>query len=168
MKKVTLTLDLTYAEAEAVLALLNGTVSAASTEAVEAKLPAKEKVVEPVKELVTEAPMDSPAAPKKTVAKVKVKVTAGKKTMMPGFGRTQTQIDSFTADEAEKFEKKTDEQLLKEQRAEERLEAKKVKDQIAADKKAERDKAAEEVEAIKKAGTIAPVVTELPPKPWAL
>ena len=158
MKKVTLTLDLTYAEAEAVLALLNGTTSEAPASAVEVKL-VEAMLTTPLKAPPTNIELDIP---------VIVKPTAGKKVKMAGFGRSQKQIDDFNKDEQEKFNKKTDEQLLKEQRAEERAEAKKVKAQIAKDKKEEEDRATKEVEAIKKADTKTPVIATLPKKPWEI
>ncbi len=77
--------------------------------------------------------------------------TAGKKVKMAGFGRTQVQIDEFTENEEERFEKRSEEELLKEQRKEER-DAKAAEKKIIADeKKAEEDHFKKEIANIKKA-----------------
>lgn len=121
-------------------------------------------------EVVKATPKPTIAHPIKTSASKPVTaITAGKVIKMPGFGRSQTQIDRFTNDEQNKFEKKTEEQLEKEQRKEERDARKAERDAIAAEKQDEIDRAAKEIAAIKEAGDHEPEPTgDRPAKPWEL
>ena len=154
MSKVTLTLELDYDEAITVLSLL-APEAHISTVAVQKPVP-KQSVTLPSKEPVRgfKRPVTVP--------------TAGKKTKMPSLGRSQTQIDSFTEEEQDKFDKKSEDQLLKEERAADRAERKKEKDELAKTKKEETDKAADEIKRIKDAAKDNKVIPTVIKKPWEI
>lgn len=97
--------------------------------------------------------------------KTVVKPTAGKKVKMPGFMRTQAQIDAFSEEEQAKFDKKTEEQLLKEERQQEREAAKAAKQELEDEKKAEKQRQDDEIAAIKEAVTEESTTPPLV-KPW--
>jgi hypothetical protein len=134
MQEITLTLTLSYSEATEVLTLINtlrnNNVEVPNTQ----KLPAKDQ------------------SPSVTKEKPVTHPTAGKTVKMPTFGRKQHQIDAFEESEKDRVNKKTEAQLLKEQKEEEKaaLEAAQTK----------------ELEAIKSAPK--PKKTDLPIKPWEL
>jgi len=156
--KVTITLELTYTQASAVLALIQGTSPEPHSSPASHEVPSTDTKTS----AHTNEPKKGFKRPDTTpVVNAKVKA-AGKKTKMPGFGRSQNQIDEFLEHEEERFTKKTEEQLLKEQRKAER-EAKK------AEQEAVEAKAKQEVEEIKQK-----VVEDIKPsipllkKPWEL
>ena len=126
MNKVTITLELTYHQAIAVMDLL--TSSESDTKQSQTKLTVQDSLPS-----------------KGTKEPVRIVPTAGKKTTMPSFGRNQAQIDAFTNEEQEKFDKKTAEQLLKEEK---------------------NKKEQEQVESIKQSSKPKPATTTLPKKPW--
>ena len=161
MENVTLTLSLSAAQAIAVLAVLQETSSEAHISTVDDYFGKREEVLDKVLKEREEPPIEEP---EDTV----VKTTAGKKTKMPGFGRTQEQIDEFTETEQERFDKRTEEDLEKEQRAEERK-VKKAEKQLAIDEKKAIVKAEEkEVADIKAVADNDLDTVEMPKSPFAL
>lgn len=144
MQSVKLTLELTFSDALAVLTLL-------------------QKTADPSTAVIDSHAMGQ--APTKTT----VTPTAGKKTKMPGFGRTQANIDQFTEHEQERFEKKTEDELLKEQRAEERKIAKAEKQAKINEQKAKDKREQDEIDDIKALNLASTTATETVTKaPWAL
>jgi len=153
MEKIQVTLTVTLQQLQAIISLLDTTPSESHTEPPGPKVSSEGTLV--VVEN-NELPASTTTTP-----------TAGKVTKMPGFGRTQTQIDSFAKDEEVRVEKKTIEQAAKDERAKERKIKKDAKDLIEQETKDKTIKEEEEVETIKQTVTDE-VVTSLIKKPWEL
>ena len=164
---VTLNITLSYKDAAAVLNLLEGS---SETHTVTTSLGGGQTEVLVAKSIKEPDDAAMVAQATKVLASkglpVKVVPTAGKKTAMPAFGRSQAQIDAFAKAEAERVEALDEEAELKAQRAEERAARKAEKDAIAAEKLAEEQRIAEEVAAIKAAELTTPAKTVMPAKPW--
>jgi len=139
LKTVSITLNLTYKEVAAVMAFLNNMPSDFNRSYSALKQAAEDESSAPT----TSKPSAS--------SKPSVTPTAGKKTKMPTFGRTQSQIDSFAKQEEKRLT------LIAEK---EKLKADKLKTKAAADNKTK-----EEVKAIKAQQSI---TEPLPKKPWEL
>ncbi len=150
MNKVTITLELTYKEVAEVMALLNHTSQQPVNTPISQEHLLKDK---------------SPSPTTKKPSKPIIKPTAGKKVKMPALGRTQKDIDKFMVEEQERFNKKTEEELLKEQRAEERAQRKAEKEAEELAKKQEEEEKLNEVKAIKEKTSSK---STLPAKPWNL
>lgn len=150
--KVTLTLELDYNVAEDVLHFLQHPhagnfikhtltpISDTHSSSSEPKVTLEDTLVETPKETPQEAP---------TVTKP----TAGKKTTMPTFGRSQSQVDTYESSEEARVE------LLDEKAA--------IKAEKQADADALEAVQVKEVTAIKEATEIIKP-SKLPPKPWVL
>ena len=139
-------MELSYTDATAVLTFLQRTTNTVIPKT----------VVKDLREVIEEHTPETVVIP-----------TAGKKTSMPGFGRSQTQIDTFTENEQERFDKRTEEDLLKEQRAEEREVRKAEKQEIADEKKAEAIRSEAEIADIKAVNlTSTSMPTAMPKSPW--
>lgn len=120
-------------------------------------------------ELLKDPVADTTLADKKPSTNEPVTVPKSVKGIkMPSLGRTQAQIDDFTTNEQIKFDAKSEEQLRKEERATERAEKKALKEAEEAKKLTAKQKAQDEINAIKEAELTAPT-TEMPiKKPWEL
>jgi len=189
--KVTLTLTLDYSVAQEVLSLITRQQSNAEVPTSPFKLP-EDKVSSSLGKVATEPPitygmplngtrtfpiLDTPTDSQMTSQMttvlqannmpVVVKPTAGKKTAMPSFGRSQAQIDSFAEAEASRVEAKTEAEEEREQRAADRAAKKAVKEEEEAEKQFHANKLAAEVEAIK-AAELHTTPAVMPKKPWAL
>jgi len=123
------------------------------------KAPA-EALKESVEQVITEDVRPSHVEPT-------VRPSPGKGIKMPSFGRTQNQLDSFYEQEQERFDKKTEEEFAKEERAEVRAATKAAKQQLLDEKKADKQRAEDEVTAIKETAKETPTTTLLK-KPWDL
>jgi hypothetical protein len=148
MKTATITLELTYKEIAAVMAFLNNMPSDFNTShTANANTSQDEMPTTTVK---------TPKETKTVSEKVVVKPTAGKKTKMPTFGRTQAQVDAFAKEEAERRKALEAKAALKTAKAkEEESENKKVQEEVSAIKQAE----------LKADSTSS---STLPTKPWLL
>jgi len=169
MNIVTLSLRLQYDDAIAVLQLLKDKGLNAHISPVEPKEPKGDVVptnqVEDVRESLVE-PAVIPHHAHQDAA-VTTAPTAGKTVKMPGFMRTQTQIDNYTSSEASRVEALDEEAELREQRRQERLAKKEEKDAEALEKKETKAKADNEVAAIKEATLTTTAQTSIV-KPWEL
>ena len=157
MNKVTLTLQVTYQEAIQIMQLLNTSPEAHT------------KPLRPLNNLedkVPAVPTKTPSAASKSPGKV-VAPTAGKTVKMPGFMRTQEQIDTYAASEDLRMEAKDEEAELKLQRAADRAVRKTEKDAVENEKKAEAQLKQDEVASIKEA-VVDTTPPPLPKKPWHL
>jgi hypothetical protein len=144
MQKVTLTLELTYDEAEKVLALLNMPSEAHNSLSANV-LPKQVEVPAPT----ATKPQRAPKA-------------GGKKgPKMPAFGRTIAQVDSFIENERTRVTKLDEEAELKAQRAEEKAARDGVKTEEA-------EKITDEVKAIKDANISKTSTSTMPKKLWQL
>ena len=155
MSKVTITLELTYPQVTAVMALLNTPSPESPTEPVANDLPSEvqctDKNVPDLSEALTDTRKFKSMDGIKLNVNTKVTPTAGKKTKMPSFGRSQTQVDTYTESEANRVEALDEEAELKAMRKEEREAKKLLKDAEDAIKQDIKQAALDEVTAIKEA-----------------
>jgi len=128
---VKITLEVTIQQALAIFTLLNkdNTSSDSHNSSVWPDLPSQDPL--PTK------PITKPS--KASNEPSTISVNTGIK--MPALGRTKSQIATFENTEKERFDKKTEEELLKEECKAEREAKKAVKEAEAAEKKAEAEKA---------------------------
>ena len=110
-------------------------------------------------------PMDNKPATVKPTATIK---NQGTKTSMPSFGRTQTQVDSYESSEEARIDKLDEENEAKAERAEVRAIRKQEIDDEKAEKNAIKQKATDEVAAIKSKDDEPVKVPTKIKKPWAL
>ena len=153
MNSITITLTVTHAEAKAIMDLLETHRHSNSKTPTANNLIKKVEIPINTKSLLTDDGRVLPAP--------------GKKTTMPSFGRTPTQIAEFIATEETRIELRDEEAELKAQRAEEREALKADKAQEALLKKQVADKLKNEVKAIIQAETTTTTATLKPP-PWKL
>ena len=111
---------------------------------------------------------NSPANNTVTTQEVTMKPAIKSKITMPSFGRNQKQIDAFTEIEQERFDKKTEEELVKDQRAEERKVKQAEKQQVVDDKKETAKIQEAEILEIKTAATENLGKVEMPKSPFTL
>ena len=158
---IKLTLEVTPQQLTAIALILQGS-SEASTE------PSAPLIQSPIEAFtISEKPsVESPKPSKKVPGKV-TKPTAGKKVTMAAFGRSQKQIEDFEKNEQERFDNKSEEDLLKEERAAERAEKKALKDKEAKEKAEEKLRKEKEVAEIK-LPTATGTPKEITKKPWEL
>jgi hypothetical protein len=153
MNSITITLTVTHVEARAIMDLLETHRHSNSKAPAANNLLKKVEIPIGTKSLLTDDGRVLPAP--------------GKKTTMPSFGRTPTQIAEFIATEETRIDLRDEEAELKAQRAEEREAIKADRAQEALLKKQAADKLQNEVKAIVQA-EIATAVTTLKPPPWKL
>ena len=153
MNSITITLTVTHAEAKAIMDLLETHRHSNSKAPAANNLLKKVEIPIGTKSLLTDDGRVLPAP--------------GKKTTMPSFGRTPTQIAEFIATEETRIDLRDEEAELKAQRAEEREAIKADRAQEALLKKQAADKLQNEVKAIVQAETTT-AVTTLKPPPWKL
>lgn len=121
MRTIQITLTVTLDELNAITALLCNTSSEAHTEPVTHKQTLQEQVPEKDLEELVELPT----------------TTAGSNIKMPNFGRSKTQIANFVQHEAQRIEKKEEEQIAKDERKEIRETKKAIKQAIIQEKENE-------------------------------
>ena len=174
MNQVTLNLTLSYKDAAAVLSFLD---SNATNYQITTDLGVSDKSVTPTPVIIPKKEAGFPTPPVKDgedgpvnidIKPPVVKPTAGKKTKMPGFGRSQAQVDAYAEAEAARIEALDEEAEIKAQRAEERAARKAERDAIEQEKKTAADKAAKEVADIKANDKVTPTSSDVPKKPWEL
>jgi hypothetical protein len=153
MNSITITLTVTHVEARAIMDLLETHRHSNFKVPTANDLPKKVEIPIDTKSLLTD---DGKVLP-----------SPGKKTIMPSFGRTPTQIAEFIATEETRVDLRNEEAELKAQRAEEREALKADKAQEALLKKQVADKLQNEVKAIVQA-EIPTTTTTLKPPPWKL
>ena len=151
MEKITITLEVTPQQLVAIATLINGLPELHT----EPTSPSKPKQIQtPAK------PAFKPTEPSKVVTAPAPKPGGKVAPKMPGFGRTQTQVNEFLKKEHERVDKLDEKAQLAQQRAEE----KSAREAIDL---AEANKAKEELEAIKSAN-LTPTTSAMPTKLWNL
>jgi len=172
MDTITLTLELTYMKAAALMAFLNDMPTESITAFLAPEKLKEDKGPEGQVEDVRTSNIEPEVLPHPSHpdAEVEVVPTAGKKTKMPGLGRTQAQVDSYVKKEATRIEEKDEEAEIRAQRKEERDAKKAERDKIENDKKEAITKENKIVEDIKNTEALnnEEVSTILPTKPWEL
>jgi len=153
MNLITLTLTLTPQQVIEVIQVLDNTSSEAHNL--------------PVETLIDSTDTMSPENTTTSSTPIIITPTAGKKTIMPAFGRTQSQVDNFTKEEQEKFDNKTEEDLLKEERRAEHTIKKIAKETLQKDKETELAKEQDIINDIKAKVTDIST-TKLPVCPWPI